>query len=364
MTEQYQAAIGKVWKEALSTEEKLRLLEALTRDEAGWKTALQQQFQQDAQSGAQYLSAARSVQLLQLLHERIRLMDESATGMAPETKLVNMRTRIIRWATGAAAAILIIAGFFWYPSKKTNATFPSLALYKPVKEYQRCSNQTQQTQQFRLQDGSEVRLAPGSSIVHAYGFTNSGRTIQLAGEAWFDVAKDSPRPFSVTAGGVTTTALGTKFSMSSQRNRGVAVQLFEGKVKIEAVPGAKEIGTIILEPGQQCVIDEQLHAAVSKMWTDKAIAATTVPVTTEKSNTIKRMKPIEFVQTPLVDVLDQLGNRYHVHFRYDATELNNDQVTGTFLPSDELSVALKLLRSINNLSFSQYQDTIQVSKLK
>ncbi|MBO9636175.1 MAG: DUF4974 domain-containing protein, partial [Chitinophagaceae bacterium] len=82
------------------------------------------------------------------------------------------------------------------------------------------------------------------------------------------------------------------------------------------------------------------------------------------SNSIKRIRSLEFVQTPLVEVLNQLGNRYHVHFKYDAIELSNDQVTGTFPSSDELSVALKLLRTINNLSFSQYQDTILVSKLK
>ncbi len=79
MTEQYQAAIRKVWKEALSTEEKLLLLEELSKDEAGWKASLQQQYEQDLHNGYQYLPMQRSEQLLQQLHERIRLMDEAAT---------------------------------------------------------------------------------------------------------------------------------------------------------------------------------------------------------------------------------------------------------------------------------------------
>lgn len=364
MTEQYRAAIAKVWKEALSTEEKLRLLENLTRDEAGWKAALQQQFEQDVQTGAAYLTPERSAQLLQQMHQRIYLLDEAATGMEPEMKVAGLRSRLMRRTMAAAAAILIIAGFWWYPSKRTSTVNNSLVLYKPAQEYERHSNQTKRVQRFMLGDGTEVRLSPGASIVHVNGFTASARDIRLSGEAWFNVAKDSRRPFSVTAGGFTTTALGTTFSMNSIKNSRVKVQLFEGKVKIESVPGTKRIETIFLEPGQQCIIDEQLYAAISNMIPGKPAAELAEQPSPERSNSIKRTKPLEFVQTPLVEVLTQLGNRYHVHFKYDATELSNDQVTGTFLPSDELNVALKLLRSINNLSFSQYQDTIQVSKLK
>lgn len=363
MTEQYQAAIRKVWKEVLSTEEKLHLLEQLTRDEENWKIVLQQQYEQDVHNGAAYLPETKSVQILKQLHERIRLMDEAANGLEADTKVISLRPRILRWAAGIAAAVLIVAGFFWYPDNKTQIENGTLALYKPVREYQRFINTTDQQQQFRLSDGSEVKLAPGSGIVWVNGFTNEERKINLSGQAWFDVAKDSKRPFSVAAGNITTTALGTRFMVNPLRNSKIAVHLFEGSVKIES--GDHTMKTVFLKPGQQCIIDAQLHAAISTMIADAApeeINKNQLPA--EKAAKLSRIKPLEFVQTPLVDVLTQLGNRYHVHFKYEVSEISNDQVTGTFLCTDSLNVALKLLRTINNLSFSQYQDTIHVSKLK
>ena len=364
MTEQYQSAIQKVWKEALSTEEKLILLEQLIRDEAGWKASLQQQFEQDVHNGVQYLPLKNSEQILQQLHERIRLMDEAATGIGSGSKVVRMQPRILRWAIGTAAALLILAGFIWYPSNKSigdkNIT---LALYKPEREYKKHVNETGKEERLTLTDGSELRLAPGSGVVWIDGFTASARKIQLAGQAWFDVAKDSRRPFSVDAGSVTTTALGTRFMVNTLRSSKVAVQLFEGKVKIEsASPGLK---TVFLEPGQQCIIDVHMHAMVSKLpGTAPADDKIESAEPEKNSPVLRRIKPLEFVQTPLVDVLSQLGHRYKVQFKYDLAELSNDQVTGTFLVSDSLKVTLKLLQSINNLSFTQYQDTILVSKLK
>ncbi|WP_127130636.1 FecR family protein [Pseudoflavitalea rhizosphaerae] len=364
MTERYQSAISKVWKEALSTEEKLILLEQITRDETSWKASLQHQFQQDVHNGTQYLPLQRSELILHQLHERIRLMDETATGIESGTKVIQMQPRIIRWAMGMAAAILIIAVFLWYPFDKSNGiNKQTLALYKPQREYMRHINRTGKEEFFSLSDGSKVRLGAGSEIVWIEGFTGSERKIQMGGKAWFDVAKDSRRPFSVDAGNITTTALGTKFMVNTLRNSKVAVQLFEGKVKIESE--SQGLKTVYLEPGQQCIIDAHLQAVVSKLTAVTNSIVDTESEQQEKSRpALRRIRPLEFVQTPLVEVLSQLGHRYKVQFKYDLSEISNDQVTGTFLASDSLKVTLKLLQSINNLSFSQYQDTILVSKLK
>ncbi|QEC42438.1 FecR family protein [Pseudobacter ginsenosidimutans] len=364
MTEQYQSAISKVWKEALSPEEKLILLERLTRDETKWKASLQQQFEQSVHNGTQYLPLQRSELILQQLHERIRLMDEAATGIESASKVVRLQPGLIRRAMGIAAALLIIAGFFWYPSNnKKSIGNNALALYKPVREYMRHINETVKAERFRLSDGSEIRLAPGSEIVWVDGFTDAERKVQLAGKAWFDVAKDNRRPFSVDAGNITTTALGTKFLVNTLRNSKVAVQLFEGKVKIESPSSG--LKPVFLEPGEQCIIDARLQAVVSKLPVDiNAMRNTEIEQPEKSGPAIRRIKPLEFVQTPLVDVLSQLGHRYKVQFKYDLAEISKDQVTGTFLASDSLKVTLKLLQSINNLSFSQYQDTILVSKLK
>lgn len=87
-----------------------------------------------------------------------------------------------------------------------------------------------------LADGSQVELAPASAI--DVDLTGSRRMIRLvSGQAFFIVAKDPARPFSVAARGGTVTALGTAFDVKLGLGSAVAVAVDESRVKVE-VPGA------------------------------------------------------------------------------------------------------------------------------
>lgn len=355
--EQHKALIQKVWKEVLHREEKLQLLEQLTRNEASWKMQLQQEFEQHVEQGNKPLPEHRSAQILQQLHEKIRLMDEVPVLIDKKPNFLKAKVLKLAMATAAAAAILILF-FTWEAAQQRPDAQLSMALYKPVNEYKRLINQNDKEQEIILEDGSKLKLAAGASVVYIDGFRSADRSIKLNGQAWFDVAKDSKRPFSVTAEGITTTALGTRFMMQSGTGKKVSVQLFEGRVMVQAGPAMKPV---YLHPGEQCIIDPQLKSAIAQV----SPVSTDKPATTpERTNSLKRIKALEFVQAPLADVLTQLGNRYHVHFIFQAEEISNDQVTAVFLPSDSLPVVLNLLRAANNLSFNQQKDTILVSKPK
>src|SRR5690554_4811233 len=59
-----------------------------------------------------------------------------------------------------------------------------------------------------LQDGSKVILNSGSTLRYIKNFEGDQRELELIGEAYFDVAQDSLRPFMVKTGVVTTKVLG------------------------------------------------------------------------------------------------------------------------------------------------------------
>lgn len=88
-------------------------------------------------------------------------------------------------------------------------------------------------------ENRSVRLADGSSI-EVGGHTRlevsmsaSERNVTLShGEAYFLVAKDASRPFSVSAGSVTVTALGTQFNVRRADDR-VSVAVVEGRVRVD-----------------------------------------------------------------------------------------------------------------------------------
>ncbi|MET4896916.1 FecR domain-containing protein [Sphingomonadaceae bacterium jetA1] len=88
-----------------------------------------------------------------------------------------------------------------------------------------------------LKDGSTVML--GSNTRITVRFSDSGRQVTLTdGNAYFDVAHDAARPFTVSAGQARTVVLGTKFDLAlSHGDVDLAVE--RGLVRFEAQNQAK-----------------------------------------------------------------------------------------------------------------------------
>lgn len=362
MIEQDRSYIQKVWKEALSTEEKQWLLRQLDANAASWKASLLQEYEQHLYKQEEILPAEKSSAILQQLHHRIRLMDEAATFTEPDAMPKVLRMQKWKWAAGIAAAIFGVCWLIWQPASDAPVQMAGNALPVYVSaDLKKIENRGTAVKSFTLEDGSVVKLSPASALVWDDRFPGNKRNLRLSGQAIFDVEKNSRKPFSITTGDITTTALGTKFMVNTFRKGKLAVHLFEGKVVLQAA-NEKRMHDVYLSAGQQCVIDQQsMQHQISEI--DVESAAPAAPAIKE-NNTARKPAPLEFVQTPLEEVFNRLGQRYKVHFRYNKEEIGNDQVTGTFLASDPLEVTLKLLTTINSLHFSQYQDTILVSKLQ
>ena len=81
-----------------------------------------------------------------------------------------------------------------------------------------------------LNDGSVVTLNTSSAI--EVSLVKSHRTVTLlSGEALFQVAHDTLRPFEVKTGDTTIRAVGTQFDVDS-RTAGTTVTVVEGKVAV------------------------------------------------------------------------------------------------------------------------------------
>ncbi|MEQ6118014.1 FecR domain-containing protein [Reichenbachiella sp. MALMAid0571] len=103
-----------------------------------------------------------------------------------------------------------------------------------------------------LSDGSKVILNSESKIEYERNFGNGKREITLTGEAFFEVAKDKSRPFTVTTGTITTTALGTSFNIRAYENSAeIEISLATGKVRVDDI-GLKSTGKeTYLSPGEK-----------------------------------------------------------------------------------------------------------------
>lgn len=101
-----------------------------------------------------------------------------------------------------------------------------------------------------LADGSQVNLSGGSAI--GVDITAEGRRVRLlSGEAFFDVAHDAARPFTVEAGGAKVVVLGTAFDVALDPST-TTVQLARGVVGISATGTA---AVTEMAPGDMATVD-------------------------------------------------------------------------------------------------------------
>lgn len=361
----------------------IQSLPAFSKKERQRRKALKKEFARNVETGKSMLSTVRSAQLLHTLHTKIaegalssgqestyESGRERTPGLSnPERKpAVLLNAAWFKWA--AAAIILFIAGSFWRyyrPAKAAPAT--ALSSITAPTGMTINANNSDHTLAVTLPDHSAVLLSPGSTIRYYASFEPAHRNIQLSGMAVFEVADETARPFTVYAGGINTTALGTRFMVSTLVPGKVQVRLLAGKVVVRPSDNALALKDVYLLPGQQFLLDSRSKVfAVTEYKEDSSgLAAGTRKKTTRPAS--PQGSPIntsilEFNQEPLTGVLNKIGLQYGVTFRLNGHGFNTMQVTGKFLPSDSLQSVLSMLGSINGLSFTERNDTIVVARVQ
>ncbi|NLR58649.1 DUF4974 domain-containing protein [Chitinophaga polysaccharea] len=113
--------------------------------------------------------------------------------------------------------------------------------------------------QLVLPDGTKVWLNAATAIRYPTAFTGNERSVEVSGEAYFEVAPDKSKPFRVhfiSAEGRrqgTVQALGTSFNVCAyQDDLAAKITLLDGKVLI--TPSLADSKGTILVPGQQAAL--------------------------------------------------------------------------------------------------------------
>lgn len=101
--------------------------------------------------------------------------------------------------------------------------------------------------QLILSDGTKVWLNAASSITYPTAFVGSQRKVMITGEAYFEVAHNSLKPFLVSVNHMEVEVLGTHFNINAYPDEtSITTTLLEGSVKVSWNNQEK-----LLKPGQQ-----------------------------------------------------------------------------------------------------------------
>ena len=106
--------------------------------------------------------------------------------------------------------------------------------------------------QLVLADGSKVWLNASSSLTFPTAFTGNNRTVEMTGEAYFEIAKNPSHPFRVLSHGMEVQVLGTSFNINAYTDETLTrTTLLEGSVKVLSGPQGQ-----VLTAGQQAQLNQ------------------------------------------------------------------------------------------------------------
>ena len=159
--------------------------------------------------------------------------------------------------------------------------------------------------QMTLPDGTVVWLNAESRITFTDKYGLETRDVNVEGEAYFEVKKDTDHPFIVHTPYFTTKVLGTSFNVKAYRQQTAHVVLVSGKVEVTG----KEGDTLIMSPGE--IVNTDNGGDMKKERTD------TYPFVQWKDGFFY------FDRTPLADIMRELGRWYNINIVFENPSLMN-----------------------------------------
>ncbi len=114
-----------------------------------------------------------------------------------------------------------------------------------------------------LSDGTKVWINADSRLKYPVNFSDFDRVVEFIGEAYFEVASNTSKPFIVKSGMQEIKVLGTAFNLSSYDDDSeIITTLIEGNVSVKRAYGDNK--SIFLKPNQQSIFTKRTGKIVSK----------------------------------------------------------------------------------------------------
>lgn len=236
----------------------------------------------------------------------------------------------IRYAMAAAAVLLCVAMGWWYLSGTSQQ---ASAATGPIADNQRRT--------VTLPDGSVVILNRKSHLEYPPVFNDSVRSVQLTGEAFFDIQHDPSKPFIVHTGAYVTRVLGTAFNIRAyDRDSLVSITVERGKVQVQR--SGEEKALSVLTAGDQLVIDKKTAAP--------SMARADVKLVTQW-----RTSDLVFDDQRFEEAADIISRQFNITLLFDQEALRNCRFT-VDVTGKELDEMLDILTQLTRSTWSQLDE--------
>lgn len=187
-----------------------------------------------------------------------------------------------------------------------------------------------------LEDGTKVWLNSETSLRFPVSFSGETREVELIGEAYFDVQKDT-RPFRVISGQQVVEVLGTEFNISSYPEDAETITtLVEGKVDVH-ITGNLAIRQI-LSPNQQSSLVKSEGRILSRDVDTRSFVAW-------------KDGRFYFKDQTLEDIMKTLSRWYNVEVVFENERVRHIQFTGDVKRHEDFENIVELIEKTQEVKF-------------
>lgn len=243
--------------------------------------------------------------------------------------------RLPVWAKVAAMAVVLAGAAFWLVQR--NQPTPQLAVQTAQKKI---AIPYGTTKKFELPDGTQVSLNAGSELQYAADFNTNHRTVQLSGEAYFDVKKDAERPFIINTGKMSIRVLGTAFNVKAYpEDKTSETSLIRGMIEVSMNNDPKK--KFILRPNEKIVFPNEAlpvagnHDLEELRQEGYAISNVSInPVDNSVIETAWTNNRLAFMNERFGDIAQQLERKFEVKLHFEDSTAAGLRFTATFENED------------------------------
>lgn len=203
-----------------------------------------------------------------------------------------------------------------------------------------------------LKDGTHIRLNGDTFLRYAKNFGDSIREVELNGEAFFEVAKDTKRPFVVRSQHLQTTVLGTSFNVQAYPDRKETdVAVVEGLVQVAASEQNKDSDSkqVFLAKGEKVS-----YKAREGLWKKDTVQVPSVGRW--------RHWELVFEQDDMIDIARKLERWYGVKAIVKGPFLRKISYSGTY-HNNTLYAVLEGIAYSTKVSYILQGDTVYIEPL-
>jgi len=224
----------------------------------------------------------------------------------------------------------------------------------------------------KMPDDTRIWLNAGTTITYNQDYGIKSRILNLNGEAYFNVTRDTLHPFVVNAESITVSAIGTRFNIKAYPDdKAIYTTLEEGRIDIRIMNSSGRNERIVLNPNEKFIYQKEITGGKQ----DKIIShkATDFPENVQIRQ--KRVQILNNVRTeletswkdprwiidsePLSTLAQKLERRFNLKIRFDDDQLMKYKFTG-IIENETINQILDALKLTAPLDYDINKDTIKL----